>query len=279
MIQGKVREIYELEDGRLVIVTTDRISAFDVIIPALIKDKGKILNQMSLFWFNYTKSIIKNHIISSDIIEMPKSFQKEEFKDRTTLVKKVKILPYEFVIRGYIFGGMWRAYQEKGEYCGKKIIKNYQLAEKLSSPILTPSLKKGTGHDEEINIDTIINDLGQEMMKKIENICFQLYEKCSQYAYDKGIIIADTKLEFGFDEDNELILADEIFTPDSSRFWDLHEYEIGTSPKSYDKQFLRDWLLDHQINGEMQFNNIPVNVLEETSNLYKECIKRLCINE
>jgi phosphoribosylaminoimidazole-succinocarboxamide synthase len=275
MTQGKVREIYDLEDERLVIVTTDRISAFDVIIPALVKDKGKILNQMSLFWFDYTKPIIKNHIISSDITEMPEPFQKEEFKDRTVLVKKLKILPYEFVMRGYIFGGMWRAYREKGEYCGKKIIGSYQLAEKLPSPVLTFSLKKETGHDEETDADTIINDFGQELMIKIEKICFQLYEKCSQYACNKGIIIADTKFEFGFDENGELILADEIFTPDSSRFWDLREYETGKSPKSYDKQLLRDWLLDHQINGKMQFDNIPVNVLEETSNLYKECIKKI----
>jgi phosphoribosylaminoimidazole-succinocarboxamide synthase len=166
MIQGKVREIYDLEDSHLVIVTTDRISAFDVIIPALVKDKGKILNQMSLFWFDYTKSIIKNHIASSDISEMPESFQKDEFKDRTVLVKKLKMLPYEFVIRGYIFGGMWRAYQEKGEYCGKKIVGNYQLAEKLPSPVLTPSLKKETGHDEEIDTDTIANNLGHGIMKK-----------------------------------------------------------------------------------------------------------------
>jgi phosphoribosylaminoimidazole-succinocarboxamide synthase len=275
MTQGKVREIYDLEDGRLVIVTTDRISAFDVIIPALVKDKGKILNQMSLFWFDYTKSIIKNHIISSDITEMPESFQKEEFKDRTVLVKKLKMLPYEFVMRGYIFGGMWKAYQEKGEYCGKKIIGNYQLAEKLPSPILTFSLKKETGHDEEIDIDSIENDLGQEMMKRIEKICFQLYEKCSQYAYKKGIIIADTKFEFGYDENGELTLADEIFTPDSSRFWDLREYEIGKSSKSYDKQHLRDWLLEHQIDGKMQFDSIPANILEETSNRYKGCIKKI----
>jgi phosphoribosylaminoimidazole-succinocarboxamide synthase len=275
MIQGKVREIYDLEDGRLVIVTTDRISAFDVIIPALVKDKGKILNQMSLFWFDYTKSIIKNHIISSDITEMPESFQKEEFKDRTLLVKKLKMLPYEFVIRGYIFGGMWKAYQEKGEYCGKKITGNYQLAEKLPSPVLTYSLKKETGHDEETDADTIIKDLGQEMMKRIEKICFQLYEKCFQYAYNKGIIIADAKFEFGFDENGELILADEIFTPDSSRFWDLHEYESGKSPKSYDKQLLRNWLLDHQIEGKMRFDSTPANILEDTSNLYKECMKKI----
>jgi phosphoribosylaminoimidazole-succinocarboxamide synthase len=206
---------------------------------------------------------------------MPESFQNEEFKDRTVLVKRLKMIPYEFVMRGYIFGGMWKAYQERGEYCGKKIIGNYQLAEKLASPILTFSLKKETGHDEEIDKDTIENDLGQETMKRVEKICFQLYERCSQYAYQKGIIIADTKFEFGYDENGELILADEIFTPDSSRFWDLHEYEIGKSPKSYDKQHLRDWLLEHQIDGKMPFDSIPANVLEETSNRYKECIKKV----
>jgi phosphoribosylaminoimidazole-succinocarboxamide synthase len=275
MLKGKVREIYDLDDGHLVIVTTDRISAFDVIIPTLIKDKGKILNRLALFWFDYTKSIIQNHILSSDVTQMPEFFQKDEFKDRTVMVKKLKILPYEFVIRGYIFGHMWESYQAKGEYCGKKIIGKYKLAEKLPAPILTPSLKKETGHDEEIDTAVIIKDLGQEMMNKIEGICLQLYEKCYQFAYNKGIIIADTKFEFGIDEDNELVLADEIFTPDSSRYWDAYEYKIGTSPKSYDKQPLRDWLLNHQIDGKMQFDNIPANILEETSNIYKECIKKI----
>ena len=275
IISGKVRDIYEMDNKYLIIVTTDRISAFDVIIPKKVHNKGILLNEISKFWFEYTKDIIENHIETYDLNKMPQDFQKDEFEGRTVMVKKVNILPYEFIVRGYIFGNMWKAYKEKGEFCGIKIEGEYQEAQKLDMPILTPSTKTSEGHDEYISFNQVIDDLGEELANKIKSICYKLYAKCSKYAYERGIIIADTKFEFGIDENGNLILADEIFTPDSSRFWSLEDYEIGTSPKSFDKQFVRDWLLNNTKDGEIQYEKIPNEILKKTSLLYKECKERL----
>jgi phosphoribosylaminoimidazole-succinocarboxamide synthase len=277
--RGKVREIYDLEDGNLVIVTTDRISAFDVIIPALIKNKGKILNKLSLFWFDYTNSIIKNHIISDDVTMMPKFFQNDYFKDRTVLVKKLKILPYEFVMRGYIFGHLWEAYNSGEKLSGLNLKPGYKVAGKLEIPVLTPALKKQNGHDEYTDMHHVSHDLGRTIVTQIEEICFELYKKCYDFAYTKGIIIADSKFEFGIDEDGNLLLADEIFTPDSSRLWNLSEYKTGVSPKSYDKQLIRDWLLGNKINGEMQFDNIPLDILDKTSMIYQDCMDKIIMEK
>lgn len=274
IISGKVRDVYEVDDNRLVIITTDRISSFDVIIPKVVRNKGKILNDISKFWFDYTKDIIDNHTITYDLREMPEFFHKEEYKDRAVMVKKVKILPYEFIIRGYIFGNMWKAYTEKNEFCGMKIEGDYKEAEKLETPILTPSTKTSEGHDIYISYDEIISDIGAVLGNRIKEVCFELYSKCFEHAYKNGIIIADTKFEFGLDEYGNLVLADEIFTPDSSRFWSLEDYKIGSSPKSYDKQFVRDWLLNNKKNGEIQYSEIPDEILEKTSLLYEECKKK-----
>jgi phosphoribosylaminoimidazole-succinocarboxamide synthase len=273
--RGKVREIYDLDDGNLVIVTTDRISAFDVVIPALVKDKGKILNKLSLFWFDYTNAIVKNHIISDDVTVMPKFFQADYFRDRTVLVKKLKMLPYEFVMRGYIFGHLWEAYRGGEKLSGLNLKPGYELAEKLENPVLTPAIKKQDGHDEYVDMSQAVDDLGRALAGQIEEICFKLYEKCRGFAYAKGIIIADSKFEFGLDENGNLVLADEIFTPDSSRFWNLAEYKTGASPKSYDKQLLRDWLLGNKVNGEMRFNDIPPDILEKTSTIYRDCMDKI----
>jgi len=283
LISGKVREVYDfsdeksdkVSDDRLVIVTTDRISAFDVILPKPVPDKGKVLNAVSLFWFDFTKDIIPNHIVSSDLKDMPEFFQKSEFEGRAVLVKKLKILPFEFIVRGYMFGNMWSAYSKDVEFCGQKIKSGYKLAEKLDAPLFTPSTKARVGHDEYITVKHVADSIGAELAKKIEKVSFEIYNTCYNYAYKKNIIIADTKFEFGLDTQNNLYLADEVLTPDSSRFWDLADYKVGVSPKSYDKQFVRDWLLNNKINDEMQFDKVPDEVLRKTSDIYAECLKKI----
>ena len=275
IISGKVRDVYDISNDRLVIVTTDRISAYDVILSKPVRDKGKMLNEISLFWFSYTKDIIPNHIISSNLGDMPCFFQKKEFEGRTVLVKKLSIVPFEFIVRGYMFGHMWEAYREGREFCGSKIKGNYKLAEKLDTPLLTPSTKAHTGHDEYIPLHEAADIIGAETTEQIKNTCMELYDKCSEYAINRGIIIADTKFEFGFDERGALFLADEIFTPDSCRFWSLKDYRPGASPKSFDKQFVRDWLSNNKINGMMQFDNVPDDVLNKTAALYSACNEML----
>ena len=275
MISGKVREVYEISDDNLIIVTTDRISAYDVILSKPVADKGKVLNAVSLFWFDYTKDIVPNHIISSDVKDMPEHFQKSEFEGRTILVKKLKILPFEFIVRGYMFGSMWNSYSKTGEFCGQKLDGEYKMAQKLKTPLFTPSTKAHVGHDENVSFEHVAKELGDDLANKIKEISLKLYEVCYKYAYEKGIIIADTKFEFGIDETGKLVIADEIFTPDSSRFWSLPDYKEGISPKSYDKQFVRDWLANNKIGDEMQFDNIPDDILQKTSDIYRECLRRL----
>lgn len=279
LISGKVRDVYMVSNSELVIVTTDRISAYDVVMAKPIKNKGRVLNLISLFWFNYTKDIIPNHVISNNPSDMPEYFRNSEYRDRTVLVKKLKMIPYEFIVRGYIFGNMWNAYSEDKEFCGNKIKGDYKLAEKLDAPILTPSTKATTGHDFYVSFEHLADDLGIEKAEKIKTTCLKLYDVCYKYAYEKGIIIADTKFEFGFDEDNNLVLADEIFTPDSSRFWILEEYQTGTSPKSYDKQFIRDWLTNNMKDGKMQFDNVSDDIIKKTENIYAECLKKIICKE
>ena len=276
VISGKVREVYDLEDGRMVIVTTDRISAFDVILPTMIKDKGKVLNALSDFWFNFTGDIVKNHMISSNLKDMPVEFQKPEYEDRTILVKKLKMIPYEVIVRGYMFGSMYDAYKKGEPFLGHKFDKEYALAEKLAEPIVTPSTKATEGHDINVTLDYMKKDLGDELGSKIEKAALAVYKKCYEHAYKNGIIIADTKFEFGLDENGELILADEVLTPDSSRFWNLAEYKEGKSPASYDKQFIRDWLKENHWDGDPNIKSIPTDIAEKTASLYRECRKKIC---
>ena len=274
-ISGKVREVYEISEDRLVIVTTDRISAFDVVLSKPVANKGKVLNIISLFWFDRTKDIVPNHILSSNLKDMPDFFHKDEFAGRTILVKRLKILPFEFVVRGYLFGNMWEAYTKGEPFCGHKIEGNYRLAEKLANPLLTPSTKAHVGHDEYVSFEKVADTIGSDLAAQIKEVCLKLYDACYRHAYEKGIIIADTKFEFGLDETGDLVLADEIFTPDSSRFWSLADYTVGISPKSYDKQFVRDWLLNNKVDGVMQFNNVPDDILEKTADIYAECLRRV----
>lgn len=278
IISGKVREVYDLEDGRMVIVTTDRISAFDVILPTMITDKGKVLNSIANFWFDYTKDIVKNHIISADLNDMPAEFQKPEFEGRTILVKKLKMIPYEVIVRGYMFGSMYEAYKNGEQFLGYNFEKTYKQAEKLDEPIVTPSTKAQEGHDINVTLQYMKDDLGEELGSKIEKVALEVYKKCYDHAYKNGIIIADTKFEFGLDENGELVLADEVLTPDSSRFWDLSKYKVGGSPASYDKQFIRDWLKNNGLAGNADIKEIPAEIVEKTVAIYKECEKRICNN-
>ena len=269
---GKVRDIYDVDNDHLVIVTSDKISAFDVVMPSLIPNKGIILNKLSSFWFSFTKDIIPNHMVTEDLSLMPKEFQHKEYEGRTILVDKLSMLPYEFIVRGYMFGSMWESYKVNGKFFEIKFDKSYKLAEKLSEPILTPSRKNSIGHDENISVEELYRDLGEKLASQIENTCLSLYKKCAEYAYEKGIIIADTKFEFGLNDNKELVLADEIFTPDSSRFWDLSTYQLGISPDSYDKQYLRDWLIQNKLNGVTPAPQIPDEIINKTAEKYQKCL-------
>ena len=272
---GKVREIYDISDKYLVIATTDRISAFDHILPVQIKNKGIILNKLSNFWFERTCNIVPNHIVEDRVENMPSFFQNDFFKERTVMVEKLNMFPFEFVVRGYMYGTMWNAYHNGEPFCDLMLPKNYKLAQKLEQPILTPAIKNDIGHDEYTNIKEIESRIGMEMTRKITEICYRLYDVCSKYALSKGLILADAKFEFGRNRQGELVLADEIFTPDSSRYWDANQYKVGVSPSSFDKQFLRDWLQNNKKNGEFQYDKIPEEVLFQTEKLYIECLNRL----
>ncbi len=274
--KGKVRDIYEMADSYL-IVSTDRLSAFDVIMNEGIPNKGKVLNKISEFWFNYTKDIINNHLIFTDINEFPETCKKykEVLKDRSMLVKKANPLPIECIVRGYITGSGWNDYQKTGEICGIKLPKNLKESEKLPEPIFTPSSKAEIGiHDENITHNEAINIIGKELFEKIKEISILIYKKAADYAINRGIIIADTKMEFGL-YDGELILIDELLTPDSSRFWDVNGYSVGTTPLSYDKQFVRDYLLSINFNKKPPAPTLPEEIINKTANKYLEALNKL----
>lgn len=271
---GKVREIYEVDDDKLMMVVSDRISAFDVILPTPVKDKGKVLNRISEFWFDYVKDIIPNHIITTKFEEFPEEFQKEEFRDRSMLVKKLKMLPIECIVRGYITGSGWKSYQESGIVCGIKLPEGLKESEKLPEPIFTPSTKAAEGHDINISFEETCNIIGKDLAEKVKEKTIEIYKKCADYAREKGIIIADTKFEFGLDENGELVLGDEVLTPDSSRFWPADEYEVGRSQKSFDKQYMRDWLKSNHWDAENP-TPIPDEVIETTRAKYIEAFERI----
>ncbi len=277
LCSGKVRELYAITENTLLIVTTDRISAFDCILKNEIPDKGKYLNRLSDFWFDFTGDIVENHVITPDISEIPglTAAQRERFEGRVTYAKRLTMLPYEFIVRGYMFGSMWESYQKTGGFCGERIDHEYQLAEKLDKPVITPSKKKSSSHDEYISLQKLSCELGKELTDQILDLSLKLYERCHAYALSRGIIIADTKFEFGFDSKKRLILGDEICTPDSSRFWDTTEYKTGISPKSFDKQFVRDWLTEEKLAGVLPAPALPETVVRRTAQLYRECATRI----
>jgi len=272
--RGKVRDIYDLGD-RLLIVATDRISAFDVVLPTPIPDKGKILTLMTLFWLDFLKDIVENHLITAYIEEYPEVLKpyKEILYQRSMIVKKAKIIPVECIVRGYITGSAMKEYQKTGKVCGIKLPEGLKEADKLPEPIFTPSTKAEEGHDINITFDELIDIVGKEVAETLRDLSLKLYTKASNYAESKGIIIADTKFEFGFYE-GKIILIDEVLTPDSSRFWPKDEYEPGKPQKSFDKQFIRDWLssLSWEENAPP---TIPPDIVEKTRAKYFEALYRL----
>ena len=278
LYEGKVREVYDNGDS-LIMVATDRISAFDNILKNKITDKGAILTQMSKFWFDYTKDVVPNHMISVDVNDMPEFFHKDEYKGRSMKCKKLKMLPIECIVRGYITGSGWASYKENGTVCGIKLPEGLQESEKLPEPIYTPSTKAEVGdHDENISYERSIEVLekafpgkGEYYATKIKDCTITLYKKCAEYALSKGIIIADTKFEFGLDEDGNVVIGDEMLTPDSSRFWPLEGYKPGQGQPSFDKQFVRDWLKANPDNDLL----LPDEVLTKTVDKYKEAYELL----
>ena len=278
LYEGKVREFYDNGDS-LIMVATDRISAFDNILKNKITDKGAILTQMSKFWFDYTKDVVPNHMISVDVNDMPEFFHKDEYKGRSMKCKKLKMLPIECIVRGYITGSGWASYKENGTVCGIKLPEGLQESEKLPEPIYTPSTKAEVGdHDENISYERSIEVLekafpgkGEYYATKIKDCTITLYKKCAEYALSKGIIIADTKFEFGLDEDGNVVIGDEMLTPDSSRFWPLEGYKPGQGQPSFDKQFVRDWLKANPDNDLL----LPDEVVTKTVDKYKEAYELL----
>ena len=276
--EGKVREIYDLGD-KLIMVATDRISAFDVILHNQITEKGKVLTQMSKFWFDLTKDVIPNDLISVENKDMPEFFQQPEFEGRATLCKKLEMIPIECIVRGYITGSGWENYKKDGTICGMKLPEGLVECAKLPEPLYTPSTKAEIGdHDENINFEQSIVVLekafpgrGEEIATKIKDATIAVYKKCADYALSKSIIIADTKFEFGLDEEGNVLLADEVLTPDSSRFWRLDQYKPGEGQSSFDKQFVRNWLKANPDNNA----TLPQEVVDKTIALYKEAYTML----
>ena len=275
--EGKVREIYDIGD-HLILVATDRISCFDVILHNTVNLKGKVLTQMSKFWFDLTKDIVPNHMVSTDVNDMPEYFRQPRFDGNSMMVKKLTMLPVECVVRGYITGSGWASYQKGGTVCGIELPKGLKESEKLPEPIYTPSTKADLG-DHDINISFMesvewLEDRfpghGYEYAAKLRDLTLALYKKCAAYALEKGIIIADTKFEFGLNEEGEIVLGDEMLTPDSSRFWPLEGYEAGKSQPSFDKQFARDWLKanDHDW-------TLPQDIVDKTIAKYLQAYELL----
>ena len=272
--KGKVRDIYDVGE-QLVLVTSDRVSAFDVVLPNTIPCKGAVLNRVSAFWFDFTKDIIPNHMISINNADMPEEFQEEDFEGCCMLVKKLKMLPVECIVRGYITGSGWESYQKNGSVCGIELPAGLKESEQLPTPIYTPTTKATEGHDEHISFEETVELIGEELATQLRDKSIEIYSKCAEYARTKGIIIADTKFEFGVDEDGNLVLADEVLTPDSSRFWPADEYEVGKSQKSYDKQYLRDWLKNSGWDKTPPAPTLPEDVVSVTSAKYVEAYETL----
>ena len=276
--EGKVREIYDTGDN-LIMVATDRISAFDVILKNKVTKKGCVLTQMSKFWFDYTNDIIPNHMVSVDTADMPEFFRKPEFEGRSMLCKKLTMLPIECIVRGYITGSGWKNYVKDGTIAGLPLPAGLKQCGKLPEPLYTPSTKAEIGdHDENINYEQSIDVLekqfpgrGRELATTLRDSTIALYKKCADYALTRGIIIADTKFEFGLDEEGNVVLGDEMLTPDSSRFWPVEGYEEGHDQPSFDKQFVRNWLL---ANPDSDYD-LPQDIIDKTIAKYEEAYKLL----
>ncbi len=274
---GKVRDIYDIDDKHMLIVTTDRLSAFDVILPDPVPKKGKILNEVSTFWFDRFNNIIPNHLTDISLSAVLNNKQDvDELKGRGIVVRKLKPLPVEAVARGYLIGSGWKDYQASQSVCGISLPSGLQQASQLAEPIFTPATKAAVGdHDENISFQAVVDLIGLELANKIKETTLKIYQEAVEYAKTRGIIIADTKLEFGLDESGELVLIDEVITPDSSRFWPADAYKVGVSPPSFDKQYIRDYLETLDWDKKAPGPRLPEEVIIQTANKYKEARDRL----
>lgn len=271
LARGKVRDIYAIDDAHMLIVTTDRLSAFDVVFADPIPHKGELLTEVSNFWFAKTAGLVRNHLSDLDLRDYVSEEDYLCLKDRSILVKRLETLPVEAIVRGYVIGSGWKDYQASGEICGIKLPPGLQQAAKLAEPIFTPSTKAEVGdHDINVSFDDVINRIGTDKANQIREKSIQLYQLAADYALERGIIIADTKFEFGVDADDELVLIDEILTPDSSRYWPADEYRVGISPPSFDKQFLRDYLETLDWDKTPPAPTIPAELIAKTQQKYQQ---------
>jgi len=277
LVRGKVRDVYGVGDDHLLIVTTDRLSAFDVILPDPIPGKGAVLTTVSNFWFERTRSIVPNHLADLPLEEvLPDADERAQVEGRAIVVRKLKALPVEAIVRGYLIGSGWKDYQLTGQVCGLSLPSGLQLADKLPQAIFTPSTKAAIGdHDENIDFEQTRTLLGDELAEQVREVSLAIYTRCAEYALQRGIIIADTKFEFGLDADDRLVLIDEVLTPDSSRFWPADSYAPGSSPASFDKQFVRDYLETLDWDKTPPGPVLPLEVIEQTADKYREAQQRL----
>ena len=279
--KGKVRDVYAVGVDKLLMITTDRLSAFDVVMGQPIPEKGVVLNQMANFWFDKLASVIPNHLTGIDPASVVSADEIEQVQGRAVVAKRLKPILVEAVVRGYLAGSGWKDYQETGKVCGITLPEGLENAQKLSEPIFTPAAKAELGeHDENISFEQVIALIGEKLAKQIRDVSIRLYKTASDYAASRGIIIADTKFEFGLDANGELVLMDEILTADSSRFWPAETYHVGSNPPSYDKQFVRDWLETVRLDGKPWSKSppapeLPAAVIEQTALKYREALERL----
>ncbi len=275
--RGKVRDVYQVDEDRLLIVATDRVSAFDCVIPTPIERKGEVLTSLSQFWFTKLGHVVPNHLITTSIEEMPSVVQNhaDELRGRSMLVRKTEVFPVECVVRGYITGSGWKDYQRTGEICGHKLPAGLRESEQLSEPIFTPATKAETGHDENISEQRMEEIVGPEITASLREISLTLYKQAAEHARERGIIIADTKFEFGRDREGRSILIDEVLTPDSSRFWPADDYGVGRSQASFDKQYVRDYLETLDWNKQPPAPELPPEIAKATTGRYLEAYKLL----
>jgi phosphoribosylaminoimidazole-succinocarboxamide synthase len=279
--KGKVRDVYALGDDKLLMVTTDRLSAFDVVMGQPIPEKGIVLNQMANFWFEKLAKVIPNHLTGIDPESVVPADELDQVKGRAVVAKRLKPILVEAVVRGYLAGSGWKDYQETGKVCGIALPAGLENAQKLPEPIFTPAAKAEMGeHDENISFDKVIEMIGEKLANQIREVSIRLYKEASEFAATRGIIIADTKFEFGLDDAGQLVLMDEILTADSSRFWPAETYYVGANPPSYDKQFVRDWLETAMVDGKPWPKTapapaLPVEVIDKTAEKYREALARL----
>ena len=277
LVRGKVRDVYAVGDDHLLIVTTDRLSAFDVVLPDPIPGKGAVLTAVSNFWFRYTRNIVPNHLADIPLADvLPDAAERARVEGRAIVVRKLKALPVEAIVRGYLIGSGWKDYQHTGKVCGIELPAALQLADRLPEPIYTPSTKAAVGdHDENIDFERTCELLGDALAEQVRDVSIKIYTRCAAYARERGIIIADTKFEFGLDENDALVLIDEVLTPDSSRFWPVDSYQPGASPASFDKQYVRDYLETLDWDKTPPGPALPADVIARTVGKYNEAQARL----